>query len=144
MSASGQRATMARKTPSAPRTPHTKSCTRAMAAGDPSAGTDTRVWLRQLTFAVVVVAIVAVPLRSVLGAVIHVDQHWGAAAVPVTAVLWMLVCVERGALQGFQHYKLVGMSLVGEARFPLPFGGLLVAAGLDVTRAFLATAPSPI
>ena len=121
-----------------------REVSRAMAAGDPSAGTDTRVWLRQLAFAVVVVAIVAVPLRSVLGAVIHVDQHWGAAAVPVTAVLWMLVCVERGALQGFQHYKLVGMSLVGEASFRLLFGGLLVAAGLDVTGAFLASALSLI
>src|SRR5256714_413426 len=36
-----------------------REVSRAMAAGDPSAGTDTRVWLRQLAFAVVVGAILA-------------------------------------------------------------------------------------
>jgi O-antigen/teichoic acid export membrane protein len=119
-----------------------RDVSRAIAADDPSAGTNTRRWLRQLGFAVVAVAIVAIPLRSLLGAVIHVDQHWGAAAVPVTAVLWMLVCVERGALQGFQRYKVVGVSLVAEAGFRLLFAGLLVAAGLDVTGAFLGSALS--
>jgi O-antigen/teichoic acid export membrane protein len=119
-----------------------REVSRASAAGDPSAGTDTRLWLRQLALAAVAVAMVAVPLRSLLGAVIHVDQHWGAAAVPVTAVLWMLVCVERGALQGFQRYRVVGVSLVAEAGFRLLSAGLLVAAGLGVTGAFLGSALS--
>jgi O-antigen/teichoic acid export membrane protein len=121
-----------------------REVSRATAAGDASAGTDTRLWLRQLALAAVAVAIVAVPLRSLLGAAINVDEHWGAAAVPVTAVLWMLVCVERGALQGFQRYRLVGVSLVAEASFRLLFSGLLVAAGLDVTGAFLGSALSLI
>ena len=55
------------------------------------------------------------PLRSVIGALINVDDLWGAAAVPVTAMLWVILCVERGALQGFRRYRAVALSMVGEA-----------------------------
>jgi O-antigen/teichoic acid export membrane protein len=85
------------------------------------------------------VAAVAVPLRPVFAAILNVDEQWAAAAVPLTAMLWMIVSVERGALQGFQRYKLVGWSIVGEAGARLGFALLLVAAGLDVTGAFLGT-----
>ena len=70
-----------------------------------------------------------IPLRPLLGAVINVDELWAAAAVPVTSMLWMLISVERGALQGFQHYKLLGSSLVAEAMCRLLFALGLVAAG---------------
>ncbi len=70
---------------------------------------------------------------------INVDELWAAAAVPVTSMLWMLISVERGALQGFQRYKLLGWSLVAEAMCRLLFALGLVAAGLDVTGAFLAS-----
>ena len=45
---------------------------------------------------------------------IAVDEVWAAAAVPVTSMLWMMLSVERGALQGFGRYRAVGWSLVGE------------------------------
>ncbi len=84
-------------------------------------------------------AVVSVPLRGVIGSVLAVDHDWAAAAVPVTGVLWAVVCVERGALQGLQHYRLVGSSLVGEALLRLLFALALVGVGLDVTGAFLGT-----
>jgi O-antigen/teichoic acid export membrane protein len=115
-----------------------------LAAGSPNAGSGVRRWLLRLGLATVAVAVVAIPLRPLLGAVVNVDELWAAAAVPVTAMLWMLVSVERGALGGFQRYKVIGFSLVGEAVARLLFGLMLVAAGLDVTGAFLASALSLI
>jgi O-antigen/teichoic acid export membrane protein len=47
------------------------------------------------------------------------------------------VCVERGALQGLQRYRLVGWSIIGESGARLAFALLLVAVGLSVTGAFL-------
>jgi len=55
-------------------------------------------------------------------------------------MLWMLVSVERGALQGFGNYRAVGWSLIGEGSTRLIFALVLVAVGLDVTGAFLGTA----
>jgi O-antigen/teichoic acid export membrane protein len=111
-----------------------------LAVGSPSAGAGVRRWIARLATATVVVCIVVIPFRSLLGAVINVDDLWAAAAVPVTAMLWMIVCVERGVLQGFQRYRIVGLSLVGEAASRIVFGVLLVAVGLDVTGAFLGSA----
>jgi O-antigen/teichoic acid export membrane protein len=115
-----------------------------LAAGSPDAGSGVRRWLLRLGLATVAVGVVAIPLRPLLGAIVNVDEHWAAAAVPVTAMLWMVVSVERGALGGFQRYKVIGVSLVGEAFARLLFGLLLVAVGLDVTGAFLASALSLI
>jgi O-antigen/teichoic acid export membrane protein len=115
-----------------------------LAAGKPNAGSGVRRWLLRLGLATVAVGVVAIPLRPLLGAIVNVDEHWAAAAVPVTAMLWMVVSVERGALGGFQRYKVIGVSLVGEAIARLLFGLLLVAVGLDVTGAFLASALSLI
>ena len=61
------------------------------------------------------VAALAVPLRDLIAATMNVDEEWAAAAVPVTAMLWMLISVERGALQGFEQYRTVGLSIVAEA-----------------------------
>jgi O-antigen/teichoic acid export membrane protein len=113
-----------------------------LGAGSAYAGAGARRWLMRLVIATVVVAAAAVPLRSVLGALINVDDVWGAAAVPVTAMLWVILCVERGVLQGFQRYRAVALSVVGEATSRLVFALLLVAAGLDVTGAFLGSALS--
>jgi O-antigen/teichoic acid export membrane protein len=57
-------------------------------------------------------------------------------------MLWMILSVERGALQGFQRYKLVAWSIIAEAGARLAFALLLVGVGLDVTGAFLGTALS--
>lgn len=111
-----------------------------LAVGSPSAGAGVRRWLGRLAIGTVLAAIVAIPLRSLIGALINVDELWAAAAVPVTAMLWMIVCVERGVLQGLQHYRIVGFSLVGEALSRIVFALLLVAVGLDVTGAFLGSA----
>jgi O-antigen/teichoic acid export membrane protein len=114
----------------------------SLADGDGRAGAGVRRWVARLLLGALAVALAAVPLRHVLAAILNVDQEWGAAAVPVTAVLWMILSVERGALQGFQRYKLVAWSFIGEAGTRLAFALLLVGAGLDVTGAFLGTALS--
>src|SRR5207248_679454 len=59
-----------------------------------------------------------------------------------TAVLWLVLCVQRGALQGLQRYRLVGVSLVGEAAARLVFGLILVGVGLDIAGAYLGTTMS--
>ena len=117
-----------------------RELSRALAREDPDAGTGVRQWLKRLAVAVVVVAVVAVPLREVIASIVNVEQTWAAAAVPVTAVLWAMLCVERGALQGFGCYRIVAISLVAEATGRLVFGLALVGVGLDVTGAFLANA----
>ena len=114
----------------------------SLAAGDGRAGAGVRRWIDRLLLATVAVAVVAIPLRGVLAAILNVDQEWAAAAVPLTAMLWIVLSVERGALQGFQRYKLVAWSIIGEAGSRLAFALLLLAAGLDVTGAFLGTALS--
>ena len=119
-----------------------REVSRAVADGDSDAGSGVNQWLKRLCVLTVVVALLAIPLRSLFGAAINVDELWAAAAVPVTAMLWMLISVERGALQGFQRYKVLAWSLIGESAARLAFGVLLVAAGLDVTGAFLSSALS--
>jgi O-antigen/teichoic acid export membrane protein len=121
-----------------------REVSRAVASGDAEAGAGVRAWLVRLGLAALVVAALAIPLREVIAAMVNVDEEWAAAAVPITAMLWMLLSVERGALQGFGDYRTVGASLVGEAGSRLVFGLILVAVGLDVTGAFLGTAVSLI
>jgi O-antigen/teichoic acid export membrane protein len=87
----------------------------------------------------VIVAVLAVALRAPIAAAIGVDdQRWAAAAVPVSAVLWMVVAVMRGALQGLGLYRVVAISIVGEGLARLVLGLALVGQ-LDVTGAFLGT-----
>jgi O-antigen/teichoic acid export membrane protein len=111
-----------------------------VAEGNPNAGAGVYRWLVRLVVGTVAVAVVAIPLRSLIAALINVDQDWAAAAVPVTAMIWMIVSVLRGVLQGFQQYRTVALSLVGEASSRIAFALLLVGIGLDVTGAFLASA----
>jgi O-antigen/teichoic acid export membrane protein len=116
-----------------------RETSRAVAGGSGDPGAGVRRWTSRLALATVVVAALAVPLRDVIAATMNVDESWAAAAVPVTAMLWMLISVERGALQGFEQYRTVGLSIVAEAGARLAFGLVLVAASLDVTGAFLGT-----
>src|SRR3954469_1784237 len=111
-----------------------------IAEGDPNAGAGVRRWLDRLVLATVAVAVIAIPLRSLIAALINIDQDWAAAAIPVTAMLWVIVSVLRGVLQGFQQYKTVALSIVGEASSRIAFSLILVAVGLDVTGAFLGSA----
>src|SRR3954470_23513972 len=112
----------------------------ALAAGDPDAGRGVRRWLRKLTLLAVAAAILGVLLRTPLAAVIGVeDVPWAASATLLCGALWLILSVERGALLGFQRYRLVGGSLVAEQVARLLFGIVLAGAGLDVTGAFLGT-----
>jgi O-antigen/teichoic acid export membrane protein len=115
-----------------------------IAEGDPNAGAGVRRWLERLVLATVAVALLAIPLRSLIAALINIDQDWAAAAIPVTAMLWVILSVLRGALQGFQQYKTVALSIVGEASSRIAFALILVGIGLDVTGAFLGSACSLI
>ena len=119
-----------------------REVSRAAGAGEAAAGAGVRRWLGRLVFATTLVAAAAIPLREPLAAAIAVDEEWAAAAVPVTSMLWMLLSVERGALQGFERYRTVGLSLIGEALTRLLFAAALVAVGLGVTGAFLGSALS--
>jgi O-antigen/teichoic acid export membrane protein len=98
-----------------------------------------RRWTRTLLVALAVVAGLSALLRQPLAHLLNVDAVWAAAAVPVTAVLWLLVSVQRGLLQAERAYRAVGLSIVAEAGGRLAVGAALVAAGLGVTGAYLGT-----
>jgi O-antigen/teichoic acid export membrane protein len=115
-----------------------------LAEGNPSPGAGVYRWLGRLILGTVAVAVVAIPLRSLIAALINIDEDWAAAAIPVTAMIWMVVSVLRGVLQGFQQYRTVAVSLIGEASCRIAFALVLVGVGLDVTGAFLGTALSLI
>lgn len=117
-----------------------REVSRAVASGDPRAGAGIRRWLRQLTVATIVVVAISVLARNLLAGVIGVPHvPWGAAGTLPSGVLWLMVSVERGALQGFQRYRALGVSIVGEQVGRLLFSVLLVLAGLSTTGAFLGT-----
>jgi O-antigen/teichoic acid export membrane protein len=117
-----------------------REVSRASAGRSADAGAGVRRWFGHLAIATVVVAVAAIPLRWAIAAAVNVDETWAAAAVPVTAMLWALVGVERGALQGFGRYRAVGVSIVAEACSRLVLALALVGIGLDVTGAFLGSA----
>jgi glycosyltransferase involved in cell wall biosynthesis/O-antigen/teichoic acid export membrane protein len=97
-------------------------------------------WTERLLIALVAATAAGILLREPLAALIGVPEHpWGAAAIAPTGVLWMLVCLQRGVLQGMSAYGSVGLSIVGEALGRLACGLLLVGLGLDVVGAFLGT-----
>ncbi len=54
-------------------------------------------------------------LRQPIADLISVPEEWAAAAAAPTGVLWLLLSVERGALQGAHLYKPVAWSIVLEA-----------------------------
>jgi glycosyltransferase involved in cell wall biosynthesis/O-antigen/teichoic acid export membrane protein len=99
-----------------------------------------RAWTQRLLIALVAVTAASILLREQLAALIGVDDvPWAAAAIPPTGVLWMLLSLQRGALQGLRAYQPVGVSIVAEAAGRLVFGLILVAVGLGVTGALLGT-----
>src|SRR4051794_40041222 len=108
-----------------------------VAKGDPDPGGGVRRWLERLLVVTVVVTIVSIFARDGLAALIAVDDFpWAAAAAPVGACIWMILSVERGAMQAFARYNAVGLSLIGQETLRLAGAIVLVAAGLDVTGAF--------
>jgi glycosyltransferase involved in cell wall biosynthesis/O-antigen/teichoic acid export membrane protein len=114
--------------------------------GDAGAvGATIRRWSRQLLMVFVAVGAISTLLREPIAEVVAVPEHaWAAAAILPTGVLWLLLSVQRGALQGLHAYAYVGGSVIYEAIGRLMFGLILVTAGLGVTGAFLGTPLSMI
>ena len=83
-------------------------------------------WRRALLLAFVAVAACSVLLREQIASVLSVEQSWAAAATLPTGCLWLLLSIERGALQGVHAYRrgrLVDRARGGRA------AGLRAAAG---------------
>jgi O-antigen/teichoic acid export membrane protein len=109
-----------------------------VAKNDPDPGAGVRRWLERLLVVTVVVTVVSIFARDALAAIIAVEDYpWAAAAAPVGACLWMMLSVERGAMQAFARYDVVGWSLIGQEMLRLAGALVLVGVGLDVTGAFL-------
>jgi glycosyltransferase involved in cell wall biosynthesis/O-antigen/teichoic acid export membrane protein len=120
-----------------------REVSRSVAAGEPYPAAGVWGWLTTLGWITVVATVVAVLCRSLIAHAVGVpDLPWAAAAAVPAGCLWLILSVQRGALQGMQHYKLVGFSLIGEAVMRLTAGLALWAAGAGVTGAFLGTAVS--
>jgi glycosyltransferase involved in cell wall biosynthesis/O-antigen/teichoic acid export membrane protein len=97
-----------------------------------------RRWEHQLFLALAVVTGLAVAIREPFAALIGIPEApWVAAAIPPTGVLWMILSLQRGALQGLQAYRAVAGSIVFEAIGRLVCAIALYAAGLGVLGAFL-------
>src|SRR4051794_8274943 len=119
----------------------------ALAAGDPDAGRGVRRWLRKLTLLAVAAAVLGVLLRTPLATVIGVeDVPWAASATLLCGALWLILSVERGALLGFQRYRLAGGSLGAAAGAGAPVrhvpGGPGPGGGGAFPRAPRAPAPA--
>ena len=101
-------------------------------------------WTARLALACVAATAAALILREPLAALIDVEEEWAAAATVPTGFLWILLCIQRGALQGLHSYFPVGASIVVEAGGRLVIGVLLVILGGEVTGAYLGTPMSMI
>ncbi len=98
-----------------------------------------RSWTRTLLLLTVASAVVSILLRAPIASAVGVHQQWAAAIGLPAGVLWLLLSLLRGALQGAGDYRAVGVSLVGEQTARLVLGATLAAVGLGVTGAFLGT-----
>ncbi|MEA2126431.1 MAG: hypothetical protein QOI80_3213 [Solirubrobacteraceae bacterium] len=94
-------------------------------------------WTRHILVGIAAVAVVSVLARAPLADLVNVDEEWAAAAVPVTAAVWLLVCVQRGLLQAARAYRPVAISLLAEGVLRIAVSLILVAVSLDVTGAYL-------
>src|SRR4051812_4840039 len=116
----------------------------AIAAGDPDAGRGVRRWLQRLVVLAVAMAVIGVLLREPLAKAIGVEEvPWGAAATLPAGALWLVLSVERGALLGFQRYRLVGVSLIAEQTARPALGAVPAGAGRGAAGAVLGTPPGP-
>jgi glycosyltransferase involved in cell wall biosynthesis/O-antigen/teichoic acid export membrane protein len=120
-----------------------REVSRSVAAGERHPAAGVWGWLRTLGMITVGATIVSVLCRSLIAHAVGVgDLPWAASAAIPAGCLWLILSVERGALQGLQQYKLVGSSLVGEAVMRLAAALVMVGLGAGVTGAFLGTAVS--
>jgi len=99
-----------------------------------------RAWSRRLIELLVGAVAVSLVLRVPIAHLVGVPEHpWAAAAILPTGVLWMLLSLQRGALQGLHAYQPLAISLIAEAALRIVFALILVGAGGGVTGAFLGT-----
>jgi O-antigen/teichoic acid export membrane protein len=105
----------------------------------PALAATLRRWTRSLLLLTATVAVASFALRAPIAAAVGVEQEWAAAIGPPAGVLWLLLSLLRGGLQGVGDYRAVGISLVGEQTARLILGAGLAAAGLGVTGAYLGT-----
>jgi glycosyltransferase involved in cell wall biosynthesis/O-antigen/teichoic acid export membrane protein len=99
-----------------------------------------RAWTHRLLWALLLFSALSVLFREQIAAAIGVGEApWGAAAILPTGVLWMLISLQRGALQGLRAYAPVGASIVLEGAGRLVCALVLFAVGLGVTGAMLGT-----
>src|SRR3954453_11313693 len=120
-----------------------REVSRAVAAGERYPAAGVWGWLSTLGAITVGASIVSILCRSLIANAVGVsDLPWAASAAIPAGCLWLILSVQRGALQGLQRYKLVGFSLIGEAMMRLVAGLALFAIGAGVTGAFLGTAVS--
>jgi O-antigen/teichoic acid export membrane protein len=94
-------------------------------------------WTRRALLVTAVLAVAGAVLREPLADLIGIGEEWAAAATLPTGGLWLLLCVQRGALAGLGAYRPVGMSIVAEQAVRLVLAVALVAAGLGTTGAYL-------
>jgi len=94
-------------------------------------------WTRHILVGLVAVTAVSILARAPLAELVNVDEQWAAAAVPVSASVWLLVCVQRGLLQAARAYRPVAVSIVAEGGIRIAGALVLVAAALGVTGAYL-------
>lgn len=106
-----------------------------LGSGGELAGTLDR-WTRHILVGIAAVTVVSVLARAPLADLVNVEEEWAAAAVPVTAAVWLLLCVQRGLLQAARAYRPVAISIMIEGAVRIVAALVLVAA-LDVTGAFL-------
>ncbi|WP_157260921.1 lipopolysaccharide biosynthesis protein [Patulibacter minatonensis] len=96
-------------------------------------------WTRQALLLSILALVLGCVFRQPLADLIGVGQHpWAAAVLPVSGTLFLLVCLQRGALQGLGDFDAVGGSIVMEAVLRLGAAIVLVAIGMEVTGAFAA------
>jgi len=97
-------------------------------------------WTRRLLAIAALAAVVGIALRGPLGHLVGVPEHGiGAGAILPTGVLWLLLSLQRGVLQGVRAYAAVGTSIVGEAALRLVCGLALYGLGAGLTGAFVGT-----
>ena len=106
-----------------------------LGAGGELAATLAR-WTRHILIGIAAVTVVSVLARAPLADLVNVEEEWAAAAVPVSAAVWLLLCVQRGLLQAARAYRPVALSIVIEGGVRIVAALALVAA-LDVTGAYL-------
>src|SRR3954462_5303936 len=99
-----------------------------------------RAWTHRMLWALLALSAVSALFRTQIAAAIGVDEApWGAAAIIPTGVLWMLISLQRGALQGLRAYGPVGASIGLESVGRLVCALILFALGMGVTGALLGT-----